>query len=173
MQRSGPGQSGGPGPRRTPALALRGVVAYFKNFFAAFSTPPLFFFPPDFLPLPPEALLAAFLISFSIPAMLTAQPPFPASGWLSRSQGHGNRKAGGPKDPDPVGRGATRRRRRTPPPSARRRRRALTQAELAERAGVTTATVARIERAEIEPRMTTLRKLAQGLEVDPADLVGE
>ena len=52
-----------------------------------------------------------------------------------------------------------------------RTRRALTQAELAERAGVTTATVARIERNEIEPRMTTLRKLAQGLEVDPAELV--
>ncbi len=51
--------------------------------------------------------------------------------------------------------------------------RALTQAELAERAGVTTATVARIERDEIEPRMTTLRKLAQGLDVDPAELVGE
>jgi transcriptional regulator with XRE-family HTH domain len=51
--------------------------------------------------------------------------------------------------------------------------RALTQAELAERAGVTTATVARIERDEIELRMTTLRKLAQGLEVDPAELVGE
>ena len=50
---------------------------------------------------------------------------------------------------------------------------ALTQAQLAERAGVTTATVARIERDEIEPRMTTLRKLAQGLDVDPATLVGE
>jgi transcriptional regulator with XRE-family HTH domain len=49
--------------------------------------------------------------------------------------------------------------------------RALTQAELAERASVTTATVARIERDEIEPRMTTLRKLAQALEVDPAELV--
>ena len=49
--------------------------------------------------------------------------------------------------------------------------RALTQAQLAERAGVTTATVARIERDEIEPRMTTLRKLADGLEVDPAELV--
>ncbi len=48
---------------------------------------------------------------------------------------------------------------------------ALTQAELAERAGVATATVARIERDEIEPRMTTLRKLAQALEVDPAELV--
>jgi hypothetical protein len=41
------------------------------------------------------------------------------------------------------------------------------------RAGVTTATVARIERDEIEPRMTTLRKLAQGLDVDPTELVGE
>ncbi len=54
-----------------------------------------------------------------------------------------------------------------------RTRRALTQAELADRSGVTTATVARIERDEIEPRMTTLRKLAQGLEVDPAELVGD
>ena len=52
-----------------------------------------------------------------------------------------------------------------------RTRRALTQAELAERADVTTATVARIERDEIEPRMTTLRKLAPALEVDPAELV--
>jgi transcriptional regulator with XRE-family HTH domain len=48
---------------------------------------------------------------------------------------------------------------------------ALTQAELAGRAGVAVATVARIERDEIEPRMTTLRKLAQALEVDPAELV--
>ncbi len=54
-----------------------------------------------------------------------------------------------------------------------RTRRALTQAELAERSGVTTATVARIERDEIEPRMTTLRKLAHALEVDPAELVGD
>jgi len=52
-----------------------------------------------------------------------------------------------------------------------RTRRALTQAELADRAGVTTATVARIERDEIEPRMTTLRKLAEALGVDPAELV--
>ena len=54
-----------------------------------------------------------------------------------------------------------------------RTRRALTQAELAERSGVTTATVARLEREEIEPRMTTLRKLADALGVDPAELVGE
>jgi transcriptional regulator with XRE-family HTH domain len=52
-----------------------------------------------------------------------------------------------------------------------RTRRALTQAQLAERADVATATVARIERNEIEPRMTTLGKLAQALEVDPAELV--
>jgi DNA-binding XRE family transcriptional regulator len=52
-----------------------------------------------------------------------------------------------------------------------RTRRALTQAELADHAGVTTATVARIERDEIEPRMTTLRKLARALGVDPAELV--
>ena len=48
---------------------------------------------------------------------------------------------------------------------------ALTQAQLAERAGVTTATVARIERDEIEPRMTTLRKLADALGIEPAELV--
>jgi Helix-turn-helix len=40
-----------------------------------------------------------------------------------------------------------------------------------DRAGVTTAKVASIERDEIEPRMTTLPKLAQGLGVDPAELV--
>jgi transcriptional regulator with XRE-family HTH domain len=53
-----------------------------------------------------------------------------------------------------------------------RTRRALTQEQLALRAGVSTATVARIERDEIEPRMTTLGKLATALEVDPAELVG-
>jgi len=35
----------------------------------------------------------------------------------------------------------------------------------------TQATVARIERVEIETRMTTLRKLTRGLGVDPAELV--
>jgi transcriptional regulator with XRE-family HTH domain len=38
-----------------------------------------------------------------------------------------------------------------------RTRRALTQAELAERAGVTTATVARIERDEIEPLLKIIQ----------------
>jgi transcriptional regulator with XRE-family HTH domain len=50
---------------------------------------------------------------------------------------------------------------------------ALTQAQLAERAGVTTATVARAERDEIEPHMTTIAKLAKALEVKPRELVGE
>lgn len=50
---------------------------------------------------------------------------------------------------------------------------ALTQAELAQRAGLTTAAVARIERDEAEPRPSTLRKLAEALNVQPRDLIGE
>ena len=52
-------------------------------------------------------------------------------------------------------------------------RKALTQEELAQRAGLTTASVARIERNETEPRMSTLRKLAMALDVEPAELVPE
>ena len=48
---------------------------------------------------------------------------------------------------------------------------ALTQAELAQKAGLTLAAVARIERNEAEPRMTTLRKLAKALSVEPHELV--
>lgn len=48
---------------------------------------------------------------------------------------------------------------------------ALTQEELAAKAGLTTAAVARIERNEAEPRPSTLRKLASALEVKPATLV--
>ena len=48
---------------------------------------------------------------------------------------------------------------------------ALTQAELAQKAGLTPAAVARIERNEAEPRMTTLRKLAEALSVEPHKLV--
>ncbi len=48
---------------------------------------------------------------------------------------------------------------------------ALTQAELAQRAGLTTAAVARIERDEAEPRPSTLRKLARALDVQPRDLI--
>jgi len=50
---------------------------------------------------------------------------------------------------------------------------ALTQVELAERAGLTTAAVARIERDEAEPRPTTLRKLAEVLGVQPRELIEE
>src|SRR5215207_9593389 len=50
---------------------------------------------------------------------------------------------------------------------------ALTQAELAERAGLTTAAVSRIERDEAEPRPSTLRKLAQALNVQPRELTEE
>ncbi len=52
-------------------------------------------------------------------------------------------------------------------------RKALTQEELARKAALTTASVARIERNETEPRMSTLRKLAKALDIDPAELVGE
>ncbi len=48
---------------------------------------------------------------------------------------------------------------------------ALTQEELAASAGLTTAAVARIERNEANPRPSTLRKLAEALEVSPSELV--
>ncbi len=48
---------------------------------------------------------------------------------------------------------------------------ALTQEELASNAGLTTAAVARIERNEAHPRPSTLRKLADALEVSPSELV--
>jgi len=50
---------------------------------------------------------------------------------------------------------------------------ALTQEELAAKAGLTATAVARIERNEAEPRPSTLRKLASVLEVKPATLIGE
>jgi len=49
--------------------------------------------------------------------------------------------------------------------------RALTQDELAGRAGITVAALSRIERNNAEPRPTTRRKLAKALGVDPAELV--
>ncbi len=47
---------------------------------------------------------------------------------------------------------------------------ALTQEELAEKAGVARNTVARLERDENEPHMPTVRKLAAALEVHPREL---
>jgi transcriptional regulator with XRE-family HTH domain len=52
-----------------------------------------------------------------------------------------------------------------------RERRLLTQAELAERAGLTEATVNRIERGIHEPRISTVRRLAEALKVEPEELI--
>jgi transcriptional regulator with XRE-family HTH domain len=52
-------------------------------------------------------------------------------------------------------------------------RRALTQEELAQRAGLTKTAINRLEVDKAEPRMSTLRKLAQALGVDPSELVGD
>lgn len=55
-----------------------------------------------------------------------------------------------------------------------RKRAVLTQEELAERSGVGVATIIRIERGQIdEPRVSTVRKLAGPLEVEPRDLIGD
>ena len=48
---------------------------------------------------------------------------------------------------------------------------ALTQEELADKAGLTPTAVARIERNEAEPRPSTLRKLSQALGVQPRQLI--
>jgi transcriptional regulator with XRE-family HTH domain len=53
-----------------------------------------------------------------------------------------------------------------------RRRAALTQGELADKASVGITTIVRIETGEItEPRVSTLRKLAGALGIEPRDLL--
>ena len=52
-----------------------------------------------------------------------------------------------------------------------RRRKVLTLEELADAANVTVSTLSRIENEKQTPRPSTLRKIAQALDVDPADLV--
>jgi transcriptional regulator with XRE-family HTH domain len=48
----------------------------------------------------------------------------------------------------------------------------LTREELAEKVGSHRDHIGRLERDEIEsPRMTTIRKLAEALEVDPTELI--
>jgi transcriptional regulator with XRE-family HTH domain len=54
-----------------------------------------------------------------------------------------------------------------------RTRRALTQQELAERAGISTNALNRLELDKAEPHMSTLRKLARALDIDPTELVEE
>ena len=52
-----------------------------------------------------------------------------------------------------------------------RKRKLLTQQQLAERSGVGIATIIRIEGNQVEPRGSTIRKLAEALGVDPHELV--
>ena len=51
-----------------------------------------------------------------------------------------------------------------------RERNLLTQAELGVAAGVSRDQVSRIERDEVDPRFSTIRKLARALNVDPSEL---
>src|SRR5215211_1636705 len=52
-----------------------------------------------------------------------------------------------------------------------RQRKALTQQQLAERAGVNRVTIARIEGGKDEPFPTTIRKVADALGVEPEELL--
>lgn len=52
-----------------------------------------------------------------------------------------------------------------------RQRRLLTQVELAERIGVSVGTINRIERGVHRPRLSTIRRLAEALDLSPDDLV--
>jgi transcriptional regulator with XRE-family HTH domain len=52
-----------------------------------------------------------------------------------------------------------------------REERALRQEDLAKLAGIGKNTVNRIEKNRTEPHMTTIRKLADALKVDPAELI--
>ena len=52
-----------------------------------------------------------------------------------------------------------------------RTREALTQRDLSERTGLTIATISRIEQNQVEPRLSTVRKLANALGVHPSQLI--
>ena len=47
----------------------------------------------------------------------------------------------------------------------------LTQEQLAEKAGISPAALVRIERNQSDPHVSTIRKLADALDVDPRDLL--
>jgi transcriptional regulator with XRE-family HTH domain len=48
--------------------------------------------------------------------------------------------------------------------------RLLTQAELAQRAGIALSSFVRVENDQVDPRFTTIRKLARALDVDHREL---
>ena len=48
--------------------------------------------------------------------------------------------------------------------------RLMTQAELAEAAGISASSLVRIENDQVEPRFSTIRKLAAALEAEPREL---
>ncbi len=52
-----------------------------------------------------------------------------------------------------------------------RKRALLTQDQLAEKSGVGVTTIVRIERNQVEPHGSTIRKLASALDVEPKDLL--
>ena len=52
-----------------------------------------------------------------------------------------------------------------------RTREALTQRDLSERTGLTIAAISRIEQNQVEPRLSTVRKLADALGVHPSQLI--
>jgi transcriptional regulator with XRE-family HTH domain len=52
-----------------------------------------------------------------------------------------------------------------------RKRALLTQRELADKSGVGVTTIIRIERNQVEPQGSTIRKLARALNVAPEELV--
>ena len=49
----------------------------------------------------------------------------------------------------------------------------MTQEQLASAAGISPRQLVRIERDEVEPRFSTILKLAEALEVEPSELVDE
>ena len=53
-----------------------------------------------------------------------------------------------------------------------REQRALSQAELADKAGLTEQTVWNLENMKVQPRPSTTRKLARALGVEPSQLYG-
>ncbi len=54
-----------------------------------------------------------------------------------------------------------------------RRQRALERRELAERSGVHWTTIARLELGQGTMRLSTARRIAEALDVDPAEIAGD